>query len=253
MCKLKSAIILKGRIFVPDYDSHSKMLEELGIEDDYLGASKTFVRAELSPKDGDAFTPVDEWEFRVDQDIVPDWFSEEEYKPYMMDAVKKWAMNRIHVGKTGLEIYGGENHYIKDCEVIEIIGDTMVSEISGNATVSVISGNAKVISICGNAEVGEINGRTTVSAIYGDAKVSEIRGETTVSAIYGNAEVGEINGYAFVSTSGAVPWENIEKTAILGFSTLRDFYNKKIYQAGGFEFVPGRIRRDERDWRKSDE
>ena len=31
MCKLKSAIILKDRIFIPDYDSHSQMLEELGI------------------------------------------------------------------------------------------------------------------------------------------------------------------------------------------------------------------------------
>ena len=34
MCKLKSAIILKDRIFVPEYDSHSEMLEELGINDD---------------------------------------------------------------------------------------------------------------------------------------------------------------------------------------------------------------------------
>ena len=43
MCKLKSAIILKERIFMPDYDSHSDMLEELGINDDYLGANKKFV------------------------------------------------------------------------------------------------------------------------------------------------------------------------------------------------------------------
>lgn len=42
MCKLKSAIILKNKIFMPDYDSHSAMLEELKIKDDYLGASKTF-------------------------------------------------------------------------------------------------------------------------------------------------------------------------------------------------------------------
>ena len=31
MCKLKSAIILKDRIFIPEYDSHSDMLKELGI------------------------------------------------------------------------------------------------------------------------------------------------------------------------------------------------------------------------------
>jgi hypothetical protein len=40
MCKLKSMIALKGRIYMADADSHSDMLKELGIEDDYLGASK---------------------------------------------------------------------------------------------------------------------------------------------------------------------------------------------------------------------
>ena len=80
MCKLKSAIILKDRIFMPDYDSHSDMLRELGIKDDYLGASKKFVRAESSPSDGNVFSDIDSWEFRVDQDIRPDWFDEEKYK-----------------------------------------------------------------------------------------------------------------------------------------------------------------------------
>ena len=35
MCQLKSGIILKNRVFVPEYDSHTAMLEELGIEDNY--------------------------------------------------------------------------------------------------------------------------------------------------------------------------------------------------------------------------
>ena len=30
MCKLKSAIILKDRIFMPDYDSHSKTIYQAG-------------------------------------------------------------------------------------------------------------------------------------------------------------------------------------------------------------------------------
>ena len=74
MCKLKSAIILKDRVFVPDYDSHSDMLEELGIEDTRENAERLFVRAELSPRNGDAFSPVDEWQYTVDQDIGPDWY-----------------------------------------------------------------------------------------------------------------------------------------------------------------------------------
>ena len=31
MCQMKSGIILKDRVFIPDYDSHGKMLDELKV------------------------------------------------------------------------------------------------------------------------------------------------------------------------------------------------------------------------------
>ena len=49
MRKLKSAIILKDSVFIPDYDSHSKMLKELQIKDTRSNAERLFVRAELYP------------------------------------------------------------------------------------------------------------------------------------------------------------------------------------------------------------
>ena len=153
MCKLKSAIILKDRIFIPEYDSHSEMLNELGITDDYLGASKKFVRAELSPMDGDVFSPVDSWHFTVDQDIVPEWFSEDEYKPKMIEAVKEWAKTHIHIGVNGLKIESGKNHYIKDCKDVEIYGSATVKNICGSATVKNICDSATVKNICGSATV----------------------------------------------------------------------------------------------------
>lgn len=119
MCKLKSAIALKDRIFMPDYDSHSDMLNELGIEDDFIGASKKFVRVELSPTDGDPFSDIDTWKLNVDQDIRPDWFSEEEYRPKIVEAVKEWAKSHIFVGVNGLKLYTGTNYYIKDCKDVE--------------------------------------------------------------------------------------------------------------------------------------
>lgn len=70
MCRFKSGICLKDRVFVPDYDSHSRMLEELHIEDDFAHASKVFVRIKLSPADGDKTSDVDGWKLNVDQDEV---------------------------------------------------------------------------------------------------------------------------------------------------------------------------------------
>ena len=150
MCKLKSAIILKNRVFVPEYDSHTKMLEELGIKDDYLNASKTFVRVELSPADGDMFSDIDTWEFSVDQDIMPEWYDEDIYKPHVVEAVKEWAKDHIHIGVDGLKIATGINHYIKDCKDIRIYGSATVNYICGSATVK----NAKGISVIIGSEYG---------------------------------------------------------------------------------------------------
>ena len=198
MCKLKSAIILKDRIFMPDYDSHSKMLDELGITDDYFNASKVFVRAELSPKNEDVFSDIDGWEFSVDQDITPEWFDEKDCAERMRKAVKEWAKTHIFVGLNGLEISHGENIFIKDCEDVDICGSATVKNICGSATVESICGNATVEYIYGNATVESIRGNVTVKYIYGNATVENISDNATVKFISDNVTVENIYGNATV-------------------------------------------------------
>ena len=99
MCRFKSGICLKDRVFVPDYDSHSRMLEELHIEDDFAHASKVFVRVELSPIDGDKASDVGGWKLNVDQDVLPDWWDETVDLPRIKAAVKSWC--DIHVLRNG--------------------------------------------------------------------------------------------------------------------------------------------------------
>lgn len=49
MCQLKSCLVLKDRIYCPDYDSHDRMLKELQIADTIQNAETLFVRVELTP------------------------------------------------------------------------------------------------------------------------------------------------------------------------------------------------------------
>ncbi|MEE1005939.1 MAG: hypothetical protein U0L66_01950, partial [Acutalibacteraceae bacterium] len=183
MCKLKSGIVLRDRIFLPEYDSHTDMLDELGIEDNYLNATKTFVRFEYSPLDNDVFTPVSEWHLRIDQDIIPDWFDEEKYLPRIVEAVEKWAETHIHIGVDNLKINSGENHYIKDCKNVEICDSATVKYICDSATVKYICGSATVKYICGSATVKYICGSATVKYICGSATVENIYGSATVENI----------------------------------------------------------------------
>lgn len=76
MCNFKSGIILKNKVVLApeDNESHSDLLKSLNIEDNYTNASKVFVRAELIPPDGNKAKSVDEWNYKVDQNIVPSWY-----------------------------------------------------------------------------------------------------------------------------------------------------------------------------------
>lgn len=316
MCKLKSALILKNRIFMPDYDSHSDMLKELGMEDDYLNASNTFVRAELSPKYGDPFSDIDTWEFHVDQDITPDWFDNTKAESEMRDAVKEWAKTHIFIGVDGLSLTDGAGYYIKDCKNVEIsgsasvkyirgsssvdsicgsarveyIGDSVrvenifdssrVDNISDSSSVGYIGGSARVECICGSARVDSIYGSASAKCISGSARVYSISGSASVAnisgsarvevicgsasvesicdsasakcicgyarvdSIYGYASVGSISGSARVNNiSGSVSvctgelkkWDNLHDTLLRDNATIKDNYNKTIYQAGDWK------------------
>ena len=237
MCKLKSAIILKDRIFMPDYDSHSKMLEELKITDDYFNASKVFVRAELAPENGDVFSNIDDWKLEVDQDITPEWFDEKDCTERMRKAVKEWANIHIFIGQNDLKISHGENIFIKDCKNVDIYGKAMVKYICGNTTVENISDNAKVERICDNAKVERIYYNATVESIYGKAMVERIYDNATVESIYGNATVGSICDNATVISSPYTKWNNSTSMVIDDNATFKDCYSKMIYQAGEWEFV----------------
>ena len=264
MCKLKSAIILKDRIFMPNYDSHSKMLEELKITDDYFNASKVFVRAELVPENGDVFSEIDSWEFSVDQDITPGWFDEKDCAERMRKAVKEWANTHIFIGQNDLKISHGENIFIKDCKNVKICGNATVKYICGNATVDYISGKATVKdicdeatveNICGNATVDYISGKATVKYICGNATVENISGNAKVKYIHGKATVENISdsatveyiydkatvkyicGNATVISSQYAKWDNSASLIISDNATFKDCYSRTIYQAGGWKLV----------------
>ena len=94
MCNFKSGIILKNKVVLAPEgnESHSDLLKSLRIEDNHMCASKTFVRAELIPKNDDKMTDVKEWRYKVDQDIVPDWYEKdpERYEQDFRSAVKEY-------------------------------------------------------------------------------------------------------------------------------------------------------------------
>ncbi len=131
MCQFKSGIILKSKVVIApgENDSHSDLLETLGIRDDYLNATKTFVRAELIPEGGEWWVSPEEhpekWKFVVDQDITPDWFAPEEYEKAFREGVCAWWKDHVLVDQKIDELNSGF-YRLKRCEVKKLCNDVRV-------------------------------------------------------------------------------------------------------------------------------
>lgn len=135
MCRLKSCLVLKNRVFCPAYDSHQDMLEELGIEDNETNAMKTFVRVELIPPEAtsnysdDKYftslqTPLSEWKLVVDQDILPDWWEPAIYRPAIEQEIQKWLDKYVLINQEKKTIIGNgykDSYYLYNCKYISLI------------------------------------------------------------------------------------------------------------------------------------
>lgn len=93
MCKMFSGIVTKAGVTLAPFEnqSHSDLLEKMGIEDSRFNAMKKFVRLKLVPPNGIITSNIDSYFLKVDQDIVPDWYENDKgkYEQEMRDAVKK--------------------------------------------------------------------------------------------------------------------------------------------------------------------
>ena len=177
MCQFKSALVLKDRIFLPDYDSHDKMLQELGIKDNFTNASKVFVRVELSPTDGNIFSAVDGWKLKVDQDILPDWWNEAERLPQLKELVETWM--RKHT------IYAGEREV---ADGVWLATGSATVNAYNRATVNAYNG--ATVRAYDSATVNAYN-RATVNAL--DSATVRAYDSATVKA-YNRATVNAYNG-----------------------------------------------------------
>ena len=167
MCRLKSCLVLKNRIFCPAYDSHQDMLKELGIEDNETNAMKTFVRVELIPPEATSnyfddkyFTslqaPLSEWKLVVDQDILPDWWEPAIYRPAIEEEVQKWLDKYVLINQEEKTIIGNgykDSYYLYNCKYISLI-DT--NSIMKNCSAIWCEGGNSIIAIDSELSSGKI-------------------------------------------------------------------------------------------------
>ena len=197
MCMFKSMLLLKDKVFCPNYDSHEDMINETGMEHGPM--RENFVRVEITPPDDDLTVPIDKWKYKVDQDYLPEWYVEEVDKPRCFDALKAWAVKHILVGQDVPEVKQGEFVVLVNCNtgivkgtVQKVWGGGTVQEVRGGGTVQEVWCGGTVQKVWGGGTVQEVLGGT-VQKVLGGGTVQKVLGGT-VQEVWCGGTVQEVWG-----------------------------------------------------------
>lgn len=192
MCKLKSAIVLKDRIYMPyEHNHHSEMLNELGIKDN--SEFPNFVRVEITPVDDDIFNhDLNNWKMHIDQDFIPDWFDYKKTERELKVQLKKFFDKCFIINKIIDDIYNKFIYGIKDSTIERIYGDTKINTIL-SSSISYIQDNVVIERIEGDTCIKTLCGRVIIVIIYRSVEISNIFGDVQINNIYDNVEIGNIN------------------------------------------------------------
>ena len=241
MCRFKSGIILKNKVVVApgENDSHSDLLESLGINDDFFGATNVFVRAELVPVNGewwiDPAEEPDKWRFIVDQGMRPEWFDESEHEKIFREAVCDWWKEHVLVDQKLEELSSGY-YRLKRCEVKRLLNDVKV--LLDSSRVGEMRGSSQVVKMLDSSQVGEMRGSSQVGEMWGISQVGEMLDSSQVVKMWGISQVGEM----LDSSQVGEMWDSSQVVKMWGRSTARDLKNwpnVKIWVSpeGTFEMV----------------
>ena len=206
MCMFKSMLLLKDKVFCPNYDSHEDMINETGMEHGPM--RENFVRVEITPPDDDLTVPIDKWEYKVDQDYLPEWYVEEVDKPRCFDALKAWAVKHILVGQDVPEVKQGEFVVLVNCNtgivkgtVQEVWGGTVQKVLDGGTVQEVRGGTVQ--KVWDGGTVQKVWGGT-VQKVLGGGTVQKVWGGGTVQKVLGGGTVQKQTGGIVIYADGCI-------------------------------------------------
>ena len=225
MCRFKSGLILKNRCVIADgaNDSHSDLLESLGIEDNIENAMRVFVRVELLPPNEEWWTDPDTWKENVDQDILPEWFKNDKdrYFDEFRKAVKDWWKEHVRIDEEIEELSSGY-YRLKRCKVKNMLKD--VKAMLDNSTVQDMRDNSTVQDMRDNSTVQNMWENSTVQDMWDNSTVQNMRDNSTVQNMWDNSTVQNMWENSTVQDM----WENSTVQDMWENSIARDSENKKI-------------------------
>jgi hypothetical protein len=181
MCDFASFVLTKDKVFWSDSDSHTDIIEEFELHE-YGANGPNILKVEIFPTTKIKYLrDYDNWEFKIDQDIMPEWYNKDLDKSRTRKALKIRFAKDFKVpgyldlsGCTGLKSLPSN---LKVPGYLDLSGCTRLKSLSSDLKVGGsldLSGCTRLKSLPSNLKVaGYLNlyGCTRLKSLPSDLKV----------------------------------------------------------------------------------
>jgi len=179
MCQFLSAIVLKDQILF-DYwdDSHENILQKNNIKDDSINPQ--FVRVELLNKNNDIFDRDQEnWNIKIDQDFIPDWFDKDKTQIKMRNVLKKVHV-KVFLINDNIDKLNTNIRYCKNTKINIMLGSSSVGEMWDSSSVGKMWDSSSVGEMWGSSSVGKMLDSSSVGKMLGSSSVGKMLDSSSV-------------------------------------------------------------------------
>ena len=194
MCNPASFIVTKGfKVFWSKrHDGHTDICKEFELSENDEARIKS-VQVEITPPNGEFETPLKDWVYKTDQDLLPDWWDAKDAEKHCRAALEDWAKCRL--------VRAGERRDVNDGEkVTAVCGSGQVGTVCGSGQVGTVCGSGQVGYVCDFGQVGTVRDSGKVGNVCDSGQVGTVCGSGQVGTVCDSGQVGTVYDSGHVGT-----------------------------------------------------
>lgn len=225
MCHFFSCIVTKSGdvLSLDDSDSHEDIIDHYKDSYDLSDTESNpdqlkFTRVEILPPNKDAFAPIEEWVFKIDQRIRPSWFINVD-KENCFKALSLRLKKCVIIGKHIKSLSSGR-YWIKNSTIQELKGSAEIV-ILDNSKINTMYDCSKVNIMRNNSYIELMSDKSSITALYDTSKVSNMRTKSSISCLRNDSKVENMYGYSSITSM----WEHSKVDVIMDHATISDMWD----------------------------
>ena len=183
MCSPASLVVTKARVFWSNTsDSHEDIIEEFGLSNLDREFSMNLVRVEITPPNNNYQLPVSEWKYKIDQDLLPEWYDAEKCEERARIALNDWIAEKV--------VMAGQ--IVEKLTTYKLFVFGTVQKVLDGGTVQKVSDGGTVQGVWNGGTVQEVWNGGTVQKVWNDSTVQKVWYGGTVQKVWYDGTVQKV-------------------------------------------------------------